>query len=102
VDRVGKILPRILAKQPGASRTMEVRLQVVFRSVLGEQLSAACEEITVRGTTVWVTTGNPALAHQLRLDAETLLARLNDQARLPREVRQLKVRIGRAQRFGDR
>ena len=102
MDRVGKILPRILAKQPGAARTMEVRLQIVFRSVLGEQLAAACEEITVRGSTVWVTTGNPALAHQLRLDAETLLARLNDQARLPRQVRQLKVRIGRAQSFRTR
>jgi hypothetical protein len=99
---VGKILPRILAKQPGASRTMEVRLQIVFRAVLGEQLAAACEEITVRGTTVWVTTGNPALAHQLRLDAEVLVARLNDQARLPRQVRQLKVRIGRTQSFRDR
>ncbi|MBO0704015.1 MAG: DUF721 domain-containing protein [Candidatus Dormibacteraeota bacterium] len=99
---MGKILPRILAKQPGASRTMEVRLQIVFRSVLGEQLAAACEEITVRGTTVWVTTGNPALAHQLRLDAEVLVARLNDQARLPRQIRQLRVRIGRAQSFRGR
>jgi hypothetical protein len=76
---------------------MEVRLQVVFRAVLGDQLAGACEEITVRGSTLWVTTANPALAHQLRLDAETLLARLNDQAQLPRQVRTLKVQIGRRQ-----
>ena len=36
----------------------------------------------------------PALAHQLRLDAETIVARLN-RPELGRKVRTLRVRIGR-------
>jgi hypothetical protein len=41
----------------------------------GESLASECETIHVSGSSVWVTTANPALAHQLRLDAETLIAR---------------------------
>jgi len=37
---------------------------------------------------------SPALAHQLRLDAETVLRRLND-LNLGRKVTSLRVRIGR-------
>jgi hypothetical protein len=94
-DRLGDILPRVLARQPDAGRLLEVRLQIAFRSVLGEQLSAQCEEVTVQGSTVWITTPNPALAHQLRLDQELLLLRLNQESGLPRRVSRLRVQIGR-------
>jgi len=40
-------------------------------------------------------TSSPALAHQLRLDAETVIARLNGMD-LGRRVRTLRVRIGRS------
>jgi hypothetical protein len=54
-----------------------------------------CEEVELRSGTLLVTTSSPALAHQLRLDAEAILARLN---RLDsgRKVRTLRVRIGRS------
>jgi Dna[CI] antecedent DciA-like protein len=95
VDRLGKVLPRVLARQRHAGILAEYRLRQAFREVLGEALAAACETIEVRGTTVSVTTANPALAHQLRLDAEELMRRLNAEARLTRQVRVIRVRIGR-------
>ncbi len=95
LDRLGDILPRVLARQPDAGRLLEVRLQIAFRAVLGEQLSAQCEEVTVQGSTVWVTTRNPALAHQLRLDESVLLKRLNEESTLPRRLLRLRVQTGR-------
>jgi hypothetical protein len=92
------VLPRVLAKQPRAALVAEYRLRQAFREVLGEALAGACETIEVRGSTVSVTTANPALAHQLRLDSEELMSRLNAQAKLSRPVRAIKVRIGRPQR----
>ncbi len=98
MDRLGKVLPRVLAKQPRASLVAEYRLRQAFRAVLGDALAAACETIEVRGATVSVTTANPALAHQLRLDAEELMRRLNAESKLTRPVRAIRVRIGRPQR----
>ncbi|MBO0703592.1 MAG: DUF721 domain-containing protein [Candidatus Dormibacteraeota bacterium] len=97
-EGLGDILPRVLARQPDAARLMEVRIQIAFRAVLGEELSAQCEEVTVQGSTVWVTTANPALAHQLRLDQETFVRRLNEQSGLPRRVYRLRVQTGRGRR----
>jgi hypothetical protein len=54
-----------------------------------------CEEVELRAGTLLVTTSNPALAHQLRLDAEAILARLN-RPELGRKVRTLRVRVGRS------
>jgi hypothetical protein len=88
----------VLSRQPHAALVVEYRLRLAFREVLGEALAAACETIEVRGSTVSVSTGNPALAHQLRLDAEDLMQRLNAQARMTRPVRAIKVRIGRPAR----
>jgi hypothetical protein len=99
VDRLGKVLPRVLAKQPRAALVVEYRMRQAFREVLGEALAAACETIEVRGATVSIVTGNPALAHQLRLDSEELMRRLNAETRLTtRPVKAIKVRIGRPQR----
>jgi hypothetical protein len=98
VDKLGKVLPRVLARQPRAGLVAEYRLRQAFREVLGESLAAACESIEVRGGTVSVSTANPALAHQLRLDAEELMRRLNAESKLARPVREIKVRIGRPAR----
>ena len=95
LEGLGDILPRVLARQPDAGRLLEVRLQIAFRAVLGDQLSAQCEEVTVQGSTVRVTTRNPALAHQLRLDEVDLLRRLNDESKLPRRILRLRVQTGR-------
>lgn len=73
-----------------------IALQVVlkFREILGPALLGDCEEIDLHGSILTITTRNPALAHQLRLDSEVLLERLNESG-APRQVRQLRVRNGR-------
>ncbi|HLH68773.1 MAG TPA: DUF721 domain-containing protein [Candidatus Dormibacteraeota bacterium] len=96
MDRLADLLPQVLARQPRSGRVAELRIQQVFREVLGEDLATACERIEVHGSAIAVTTGNPALAHQLRLDAGLLLRRLNEECHLAREMRVLRVRVGRA------
>lgn len=95
MDRLGKVLPRVLARQRQAGLLTEYRLRLAFREVIGETLAVACEAIEVRGSTVCITTSNPALAHQLRLDAEELIRRLNAESKLSRKVRTIRIRIGR-------
>jgi hypothetical protein len=95
VDRLGKVLGRVLAKQPRSRLVVEYRLRQAFREVLGDQLAAACEAIEVRGRCVSITTANPALAHQLRLDSEELVRRLNASSKLSRQVSEIRVRVGR-------
>jgi len=51
--------------------------------------------VELRSGTLLITTSSPALAHQLRLDAETIVQRLNG-LDLGRKVRALRVRIGRS------
>jgi predicted nucleic acid-binding Zn ribbon protein len=94
VDRIGKLLPKVLARQPASGRVIEMRARLAFAEILGAALAADCEALELRGSTLTVITPNPALAHQLRLDAEGLLERLN--ASSPgRRIRTLKVRTGR-------
>ena len=61
--------------------------------MLGPDVARLCDAVELRSGTLVVTTSSPALAHQLRLDAETIIARLN-RPDLGREVRILRVRIG--------
>ena len=95
MDKLGNILPRILRKQPGGARLMGMQVATAFRVVMGPDIARLCDEVELRSGTLLVTTSSPALAHQLRLDAETILARLNT-PELGRKVRTLRVRIGRA------
>ena len=95
MDRIGKLLPKVLARQPASGRVIEMRARLAFAEILGPALAADCEEIEVHGSALTVVTPNPALAHQLRLDTEQLLERLN--ASSPgRRIRTLKVRTGRS------
>jgi Dna[CI] antecedent, DciA len=94
VDRIGKLLPRVLAKQPSSGRVIEMRAKLAFAEILGPALAADCESLELHGSALTVTTPNPALAHQLRLDAEQLLERLNGSSP-GRRIRTLKVRTGR-------
>jgi len=95
VDRIGKLLPKVLARQPASGRVVELRTRLAFEEILGPALAADCEKLELRGSVLTVITGNPALAHQLRLDAAELLERLNG-ASPGRLIRTLKVRTGRA------
>jgi hypothetical protein len=93
VDKLGNILPRILRKQPGGTRLLGGQVAAAFRALLGPDVATLCDTVELRAGTLVVTTSSPALAHQLRLDAETILARLNHPD-LGRKVRSLRVRIG--------
>ena len=94
MDKLGNLLGKVISRQPGATQLAEHRLRLAFRKVVGEDLAAGCESIQVRGSTLSITTTNPALAHQLRLDSERLMQRLNQESRLRRQVRTIRVRVG--------
>ncbi|TMC38591.1 MAG: DUF721 domain-containing protein [Chloroflexi bacterium] len=95
MDKLGNILPRVLRRQPGGGRLMGGQVAAAFRALMGPDIAVLCDEVDLRSGTLLVTTSNPALAHQLRLDAETILDRLN-RPELGRKVRTLRVRIGRS------
>jgi hypothetical protein len=94
VDKLGNILPKILRRQPGGARLLGGQVEAAFRALMGREIAVLCEEVELRAGTLVITTANPALAHQLRLDAETIVARLN-RPELGRKVRTLRVRVGR-------
>ncbi|HEX7264176.1 MAG TPA: DUF721 domain-containing protein [Candidatus Dormibacteraeota bacterium] len=95
MDKLGNILPRVLRKQPGGSRLMGTQVSAAFRTIIGTEPARLCDGVELRSGTLLVTTSSPALAHQLRLDAETIIERLNA-LELGRRVRLLRVRIGRS------
>jgi predicted nucleic acid-binding Zn ribbon protein len=93
VDKLGKVLPTVLRRQGVQGKVAELRTRLVFMELMGKELADCCESVDLRGSTLTVTASNPAFAHQLRLDSEELISRLN--SRLSgRIVRSLKVRIG--------
>ena len=71
------------------------QVAVAFRTLIGPEVARLCDEVELKSGTLVVTTSSPALAHQLRLDSETIVARLNG-LNLGRKVRILRVRIGRS------
>jgi hypothetical protein len=95
VDKLGNILAAVLRRQPGGARMLGTRVAAGFRLVIGPDPAGLCDEVELRSGVLVVTTSSPALAHQLRLDAETVVERLNAM-NLGRKVRSLRVRIGRA------
>ena len=101
MDKLGNILPRVVRRQPGGGRLIDGQVSVAFRTLIGPEVAVFCEEVEFRSGALLVTTSNPALAHQLRLDAETIVQRLNG-LDLGRKVRSIRVRIGRAGHDHDR
>ncbi len=93
MDKLGNILPRVLRRQPGGARLLGTQVATAFRTVIGAEPAGLCDEIELHSGTLVVSTSSPALAHQLRLDSEAILARLNG-LQLGRKVRALRVRIG--------
>lgn len=74
---------------------MGAQVASAFRALMGPDVASLCDSVELKGGILLVTTSSPALAHQLRLDAETIIARLN-RPELGRRVRIMRVRIGRA------
>ncbi len=95
MDKLGNILPAVLRRQPGGGRLLGTQVAAAFRTVIGPEPARLCDAIELKSGVLMVTTSSPALAHQLRLDAETVIARLNGMD-LGRRVRILRVRIGRS------
>jgi Dna[CI] antecedent DciA-like protein len=95
VDKLGNILQTVLRRQPGGARLLGTQVAAAFRTVIGPEPARLCEAVELKSGVLMVTTSSPALAHQLRLDAETVIARLNAMD-LGRRVRILRVRIGRS------
>lgn len=93
MDKLGNILPRVLRRQPGGARLIGGQVAAAFRTVIGSEPARLCDAIELHSGTLVVTTSSPALAHQLRLDSETIIARLNA-LELGRRVRAIRVRIG--------
>ena len=94
MHKLGKLLPGVIARQPGGGRMIALQVGIRFREILGSALAGDCEEIELHGSVLTIITRNSALAHQLRLDAEVLLSRLNESG-TPRKVRELRIRNGR-------
>jgi hypothetical protein len=95
VDKLGNILPRVLRRQPRGAELIGTTVASAFRTVIGAEPAGLCDEIELHSGTLVVSTSSPALAHQLRLDSETIVGRLN-MLGLGRKVRTLRVRIGRS------
>ena len=95
MDKLGNILPRVLRRQPGGGRLLGSQVASAFRALIGPEPARFCDEVELHSGTLLVTTSSPALAHQLRLDSETIVARLNG-LDLGRKVKVLRVRIGRS------
>jgi len=95
VDKLGNILPKVLRRQPGGARLLGTQVAAAFKAMIGSEPARFCDEVELKSGTLLVTTSSPALAHQLRLDAETIIERLNG-LDLGRRVRTLRVRIGRS------
>jgi hypothetical protein len=95
VDKLGNILPAVLRRQPDGGRLLGTQVAAAFRTVIGPEPARLCDAVELKSGVLMVTTSSPALAHQLRLDAETVIARLNGME-LGRRVRILRVRIGRS------
>jgi hypothetical protein len=94
VDKLGKVLETVIARQPHSATFVEARLRLALVAVLGQDLAASCRALEVRGATIWITTPNAALAHQLRSDSERLIRRLNQESHLRPHLRRLRV-VGR-------
>ncbi len=95
MDKLGNILPRVLRRQPGGAQLLGTQVAGAFRTIIGPEPARLCDEVELKSGVLLVTTSSPALAHQLRLDAETVITRLNN-LNLGRKVKTLRVRIGRS------
>ncbi|HXC75658.1 MAG TPA: DUF721 domain-containing protein [Candidatus Acidoferrum sp.] len=95
MDKLGNILPRVLRRQPGGARLLGTQVAAAFRTLVGPEPARLCDEVELHSGTLVVTTSSPALAHQLRLDSEMIVSRLNG-LDLGRKVRAVRVRIGRS------
>lgn len=92
MDSLGRILPGVVARQREGSGLIDSHLTLILRRLLGEELSRSLGRVELRRGVLWLHTPNPALAMQLRQDAELLCRRLRDEAHLGGRLREVRIR----------
>lgn len=82
-------LPGTLKALGIARRTREAQAIWLWREVVGPELARETAALKLSGGTLWVAVSSTPLAHQLHLDRETILGRLNERIGTPvvREIR---------------
>jgi predicted nucleic acid-binding Zn ribbon protein len=82
-------LPGTLKALGIARRTREAQAIWLWSEVVGEPLAHETAALKLAGGTLWVATSSTPLAHQLHLERDTILARLNERIGAPvvREIR---------------
>lgn len=78
--RLGDLLDGALHRLgPGVRRNVrEERVREAFAEVIGAQLAPLCEAVKLERGTLLVATAHSALAHQLQLDSQQVVAALNE------------------------
>jgi predicted nucleic acid-binding Zn ribbon protein len=86
---LGEALPGVLKSLGITRRTREAQALWLWPQVVGPGLARETSAQTLRGGTLWVTASSTPLAHQLHLEQQQLLDRLNALigAQVVREIR---------------
>ena len=92
MDSLGRILPGVVARQREGSGLIDSHLTLILRRLLGEELSRSLGKVELRRGVLWVRTRNPALAEQLREDAELLCQRLREDGHMGGRLREVRIR----------
>ncbi|MGH7881709.1 MAG: DciA family protein [Candidatus Dormibacteraceae bacterium] len=93
MDRVGKIIPKVLSQSSNSDFWRRSRVERVVREMLGPLISDEISEFSIERNKLIIATSNPALAHELKREAEVFLKRLNRDAHLPRKISSIQFRI---------
>ncbi|MBO0684054.1 MAG: DUF721 domain-containing protein [Candidatus Dormibacteraeota bacterium] len=88
---MGKVLENVLARWDRPGPLLEAGLRAALPAVLGEELASRCEEPRVEGDTLCMSTGDQALAQQLRRDSGELLRLLDQRLHLGGRLRRVRV-----------
>lgn len=97
--KLGDALPATIRSLGIARRTREAQALWLWPDVIGAELAAETTALKLTGGTLWVTASSTPLAHQLHLERQRLIDRLNARIGVPvvRDIRfRQQVRAARA------
>ncbi len=76
-DRVADLIDPALRGLGVRTRVREEQLRTLFAGVVGEALSPMCRAVKLERGALLIATSNTALSHQLQLESQHLIAKLN-------------------------